>query len=145
MSEPTWKATNRAHWDEKVALHLGHLHHTLAPTHLAELGTIDVVMVPVDGTFTLNQEEMIEVLQQIGPKLVIPMHIFSQASLEKFLRLAGGFYAVHWETGSTVVLSKPELPAMPAILVAGRPVGPRSRSSGCERADMEGDQPRPLG
>ncbi len=23
MSEPTWKATNRAHWDEKVALHLG--------------------------------------------------------------------------------------------------------------------------
>ncbi len=101
--------------------HLGHLHHTLTPTHRAELGAIDVVMVPVDGTFTLNQEEMIEVLQQIGPKLVIPMHIFSQASLEKFLRLAGGFYAVHWETGSTVVLSKPELPAMPAILVlAGR-------------------------
>ena len=23
MSEPVWKATNRAHWDEKVALHLG--------------------------------------------------------------------------------------------------------------------------
>ncbi len=23
MSEPTWKRTNRAHWDEKVALHLG--------------------------------------------------------------------------------------------------------------------------
>src|SRR5229473_2661243 len=97
--------------------HLGHLHHTLTPTHRAELGAIDVVMVPVDGTFTLNQEEMIEVLQQIGPKLVIPMHIFSQASLEKFLRLAGGFYAVHWETGSTVVLSKPELPGTPAILV----------------------------
>ncbi|HWZ67523.1 MAG TPA: class I SAM-dependent methyltransferase, partial [Stellaceae bacterium] len=23
MSEPVWRATNRAHWDEKVALHLG--------------------------------------------------------------------------------------------------------------------------
>src|SRR6266700_3138600 len=52
--------------------HLGHLHHTLTPTHLAELGTIDVVLVPVDGTYTLNQEEMVEVLQQIGPKIVIP-------------------------------------------------------------------------
>src|SRR5262249_18471193 len=65
--------------------HLGHLHHTLTPTHLAGLGAIDVVMVPVDGTYTLNQEEMVEVLRQIGPKLVIPMHIFSQASLERFL------------------------------------------------------------
>ena len=46
--------------------HLGHLHHTLTGAHLAELGAIDVVMVPVDGTYTLNQEEMIEVLRQIG-------------------------------------------------------------------------------
>src|SRR5438132_1233539 len=69
--------------------HLGHLHHTLTPTHLTELGTIDVVLVPVDGTYTLNQEEMIEVLRQIGPKIVVPMHIFSQASLEKFLTRAG--------------------------------------------------------
>src|SRR5262252_6324064 len=77
--------------------HLGHLHHTLTATHLAELGSIDVVMVPVDGTYTLNQEEMIQVLRQIGPKLVIPMHIFTQASLERFLAQAGAFYAVHRE------------------------------------------------
>src|SRR4029077_15775092 len=51
--------------------HLGHLHHTLTPAHLAELGAIDVVMVPVDGAWTLNQEDMIEVLRQIKPKIVI--------------------------------------------------------------------------
>jgi L-ascorbate metabolism protein UlaG (beta-lactamase superfamily) len=101
--------------------HLGHLHHTLTPTHLAELGAIDVVLVPVDGTYTLNQEEMIEVLQQIGPKLVIPMHIFSQASLEKFLTRAGGLYAIRRETGAAVALSRADLPATPEILVpAGR-------------------------
>jgi L-ascorbate metabolism protein UlaG (beta-lactamase superfamily) len=61
--------------------HLGHLHHTLSPSHLADLGAIDVVMVPVDGVWTLNQEDMIEVLQQIRPKLVIPMHIFTRATL----------------------------------------------------------------
>ena len=34
--------------------HLGHLHHTLTPAHLAELGAIDVVMVPVDGGLDLE-------------------------------------------------------------------------------------------
>ena len=101
--------------------HLGHLHHTLTPTHLAELGAIDVVMVPVDGAYTLNQTDMIEVLRQIGPKLVIPMHIFSEARLERFLAQAGAFYAVHRETDETVVVSRAGLPEVPTILVlAGR-------------------------
>jgi Beta-lactamase superfamily domain len=40
-------------------------HHTLTQTRLAELGDIDVVvMAPVDGMWTLNQEEMIEVLRR---------------------------------------------------------------------------------
>ena len=101
--------------------HLGHLHHTLTGAHLAELGAIDVVLVSVDGTYTLNQEEMVEVLRQIGPKLVIPMHIFTQASLERFLARAGAFYVIHREAGPTVALSRAGLPATPEILVlAGR-------------------------
>src|SRR6202007_814829 len=44
--------------------HLGHLHPTLTQSHLADLGAIDVVMVPVDGVWTLNQDDMIEVLRQ---------------------------------------------------------------------------------
>jgi L-ascorbate metabolism protein UlaG (beta-lactamase superfamily) len=101
--------------------HLGHLHHTLTGAHLAELGTIDVVMVPVDGAFTLNQDEMIEVLHQVSPKIAIPMHIFSQASLEKFLTRAGGLFAVRRETGPAIVLSRADLPQIAEILVlAGR-------------------------
>ena len=103
--------------------HLGHLHHTLTQTHLAELGAIDVVMVPVDGTYTLNQEEMVEVLRQIGPKLVIPMHIFTQASLEKFLARASGFYAVRRDSGPAVVLSRAGLPSDTGNPRAGRPLG----------------------
>jgi L-ascorbate metabolism protein UlaG (beta-lactamase superfamily) len=97
--------------------HLGHLHHTLTPTHLAELGTIDVVMAPVDGTYTLNQQEMVEVLRQIGPKLVIPMHIFSQASLDRFIARAGDFYAIRQEPSPTIFLSRAALPETPTILV----------------------------
>jgi L-ascorbate metabolism protein UlaG (beta-lactamase superfamily) len=97
--------------------HLGHLHHTLTQTHLAELGTIDIVMMPVDGVWTLNQEDMIEVLQQIKPKVVIPMHIFTRVTLDKFLSRIGGLYTVRNATSRTAVFSRSQLPETAEILV----------------------------
>src|SRR5215468_3218738 len=97
--------------------HLGHLHHTLTQAHLAELGTIDIVMVPIDGVWTLNQNDMIEVVQQIKPKIVIPMHIFTHATLDKFLTRIGDLYRVRNLTSSTIVLSRSDLPETPEILV----------------------------
>jgi L-ascorbate metabolism protein UlaG (beta-lactamase superfamily) len=97
--------------------HLGHLHHTLTSTHLAELGSIDVVLVPVDGAWTLNQDEMIEVLRQIKPKIVIPMHIFTQATLDKFLTKIGDFYAVRSASSRTLVLTRSGLPTDPEVVV----------------------------
>jgi L-ascorbate metabolism protein UlaG (beta-lactamase superfamily) len=97
--------------------HLGHLHHTLTPQHLADLGAIDVVMVPVDGAFTLNQQQMIEVLEQISPRLIIPMHIFTPATLDRFLSRLAGRYPVRREAASTVTLARASLPATPEILV----------------------------
>jgi L-ascorbate metabolism protein UlaG (beta-lactamase superfamily) len=97
--------------------HLGHLHHTLTQTHLAELGAIDVVMVPVDGVWTLNQDDMIEVLRQIGPKIIIPMHIFTQATLEKFLTKVGDLYAVRPAASRTLVLTRSELPSKAQVVI----------------------------
>lgn len=100
---------------ELCIAHLGHLHHTLTQQHLAELGSIDIVMVPVDGAFTLNQDEMIEVLQQIKPKLVLPMHVFTQATLERFLARAGEHYRVRQMPEAKITLSRADLPAEPEI------------------------------
>jgi L-ascorbate metabolism protein UlaG (beta-lactamase superfamily) len=97
--------------------HLGHLHHTLTQTHLAELGQIDIVMVPVDGGFTLNQADMIEVLQQIKPKIAIPMHIFSQVTLDRFLARAEEHYKLHRSDSPKIVLSRADLPKEPEVLV----------------------------
>src|SRR3954469_6302241 len=74
--------------------HLGHLHHMLTEAHLAELGTIDIVLVPVDGGFTRNQTDMLAVLKQLKPKIAIPMHIFSEMTLERFLARAAEQYKV---------------------------------------------------
>jgi L-ascorbate metabolism protein UlaG (beta-lactamase superfamily) len=97
--------------------HLGHLHHTLTTGHLADLGPIDVVMVPVDGAWTLNQDDMITVLQQIKPKIAIPMHVFTQATLDKFLARAAEFYTVRWASEPAIALSRAGLPASPEIVV----------------------------
>ena len=102
---------------ELCIAHLGHLHHTLTASHLADLGQIDVVMVPVDGAWTLGQDEMIGVLRQIKPKVVLPMHVFTQATLDRFLARGGEFYGVRRETEPVLKLSRADLPAIPEIRV----------------------------
>jgi L-ascorbate metabolism protein UlaG (beta-lactamase superfamily) len=97
--------------------HLGHLHHTLTPGHLADLGPIDVVMVPVDGAYTLNQDDMIAVLQQIKPKIAVPMHVFTQATLDRFLARAAEFYTVKRAEEPAVALTRASLPEVPEMLV----------------------------
>jgi L-ascorbate metabolism protein UlaG (beta-lactamase superfamily) len=97
--------------------HLGHLHHTLTPAHIEELGRVDVVLVPVDGTFTLNIDGMVEVLKQINAPLAIPMHVFSPHTLDRFLEAMGSIYETERSVSSTVVVSRATLPAKPKMLV----------------------------
>lgn len=103
---------------ELCIAHLGHLHHTLTEAHLAELGQIDIVLVPVDGSFTLNQTEMIEVLQQLKAKIAIPMHVFTDATLARFLARAveRGFDVRH-APQPRITVSRADLPEQPEILV----------------------------
>jgi L-ascorbate metabolism protein UlaG (beta-lactamase superfamily) len=54
--------------------HLGDLGHLLTEEQLAELGPIDVLLVPAGGNFTITPAEAAEVVAQISPKIVIPMH-----------------------------------------------------------------------
>jgi L-ascorbate metabolism protein UlaG (beta-lactamase superfamily) len=98
--------------------HLGHLHHTLTEADLAVLGAIDIVLVPVDGSFTLNQPEMIEVLRQLKAKIAIPMHVFTEATLARFLARAGdrGFEVRH-APEPHIIVSRADLPEQPEILV----------------------------
>lgn len=68
--------------------HLGHLHHVLAPEDLAWIGQLDVVMVAVDGSYTMSHAEMAETLNVIKARLVLPMHYFGGATLRAFLGLS---------------------------------------------------------
>jgi len=62
------------HLDDLVVCHLGALGHTLNSHQLEALGDIDVVMVPVGGHSALSANKASEVISQLEPKIVIPMH-----------------------------------------------------------------------
>ncbi len=97
--------------------HLGHLHHTLTPEHLAELGQIDVLLTPIDGAFTLSQVDMMEVIEAIHPRLVIPMHYFGQAVLDRFIKRVSDRYEVHYGDSAAIPLRRSELPARTEVWV----------------------------
>jgi len=54
--------------------HLGDLGHTLSNDLVSEMGTIDILMVPVGGVYTIGSKEAGEVVGKIDPYFVMPMH-----------------------------------------------------------------------
>jgi L-ascorbate metabolism protein UlaG (beta-lactamase superfamily) len=97
--------------------HLGHLHHTLSPEHLKKLGRIDVLLVPVDGGYTLETFDIVEVLRQINARLMVPMHFFGESTLNRFLSSARAHFPVEFSNRETITLSRATLPASPKIIV----------------------------
>ena len=97
--------------------HLGHLHHTLTVQQLAQLGQMDVVLVPVDGSYTMDLDGMIEVLRAIKAPLMIPMHYFSSYTLERFMTRVRGAFDIEESAVSSIVVSRQSLPGKQKVLV----------------------------
>ena len=97
--------------------HLGHLHHTLTQQQLDEIGRIDVVMAPVDGSYTLDLDGMMEVLTALKAPLIIPMHYYGRYILDRFLDRARKLWAVETADIPSVVVSKATLPVATKVLV----------------------------
>ena len=78
--------------------HVGDLGHKLAEGQLEEMGSVDIAFVPVGGTYTIDAKEAVEVIKQLDPWIVVPMHyrmagmgedIPGLAPVEDFLREMG--------------------------------------------------------
>ncbi len=54
--------------------HLGDLGHMLEDSQLEKLEGVDILMIPVGGVYTIDGKQATEVISQIEPRLVIPMH-----------------------------------------------------------------------
>jgi L-ascorbate metabolism protein UlaG (beta-lactamase superfamily) len=65
--------------DEITLCHLGDLGHLLDNHQSAEIGKVDILFVPVGGYFTLNHSQADQVIEQLKPKIVLPMHYKTDA------------------------------------------------------------------
>ena len=95
--------------------HLGDLGHDLAAGSLAEIGLVDVLLIPVGGNFTIDADLAGRVADRIAPKVVIPMHFnnercrdFPVAAVDDFRKKR---QRVRTLDASEVEIKKDNLPA----------------------------------
>ena len=100
--------------------HLGDLGHRLSDRQVAELGNIDILLIPVGGFFTIDAKVATEVCNQLKPRVILPMHYktdkcdFPIAGVDEFLR---GKEGVSKLNASEVEFKPGELPASTRIIV----------------------------
>jgi L-ascorbate metabolism protein UlaG (beta-lactamase superfamily) len=100
--------------------HLGDLGHILGDKELAEIGPVDLLLIPVGGYFTIDPKEATRVAEQIKPKVLIPMHFktkkcgFPIAPVEDFLK---GKSNLKRPKASEAAFEKKGLPQQMEILV----------------------------
>jgi L-ascorbate metabolism protein UlaG (beta-lactamase superfamily) len=76
--------------------HLGDLGHILTPSQVGMIGKVDFLLIPVGGNYTIDADGAIEVINQLSPKIIIPMHYktpvikFDIDEADNFLNKIGG-------------------------------------------------------
>jgi len=99
--------------------HLGDLGHLLTPVQVKSVGKVDILLIPVGGTFTIGPSEATKVVEQINPGIVIPMHFktekcgFPIESVEAFLQGKSG---VRRSTAGEVIVHKEDIPTKTTFL-----------------------------
>jgi L-ascorbate metabolism protein UlaG (beta-lactamase superfamily) len=62
---------------------------------IEEIGGVDILMIPIGGVYTISAKEAIKILEQLEPKITIPMHYslpklkIKLDSVDKFLKTLG--------------------------------------------------------
>ena len=99
--------------DEVSVCHLGDLGHVLTVEQIEEMDNVDVLLLPVGGVSTINAPMAAQVVRQLEPKVVVPMHYKTQAlswelePVERFLEEVG---AKHINPQPKLSITKSSLP-----------------------------------
>ena len=106
--------------DDIDVCHLGDLGHTLSASQVAEIGHVDVLFIPVGGGNTINASKASEVVRQLEPKIVIPMHYKTPElnreldPVDKFLNEMG---VKQMEPRPKLTISKSSIPDILQVVV----------------------------
>ena len=111
--------------EEMRICHLGDLgQKELTDEQLEKIGDVDILMIPVGGTFTIDGSEAVKIMSQIEPKIIIPMHYkipklnLKLEEVDKFLKTMG-IKSVEPEVKFNI--KKKDLPVEEAKIVVLKP------------------------
>jgi len=96
--------------------HLGHLHVKLDDSHFAAIGRLDIVMVPIDGTYTMSLDGISEITKRLRASVVLPMHRFA-TPLEEFMERIGKQFEIDVRSERTLRISRDTLPGAPTVII----------------------------
>ena len=96
--------------------HLGHLHHQLDDTHFAAIGRLDIVMVPIDGAYTMSLGGISDITKKLRASVVLPMHRFA-TPLEEFMERIGKEFEIDRRSERTLRISRETLPTTPTVII----------------------------
>jgi L-ascorbate metabolism protein UlaG (beta-lactamase superfamily) len=109
-------------------VHLGDLGHKLSDDQIKQIGAVDALMIPVGGFFTVDGKGAAEVVGQLKPKIVIPMHYKTPdlgastaarlTDTEPFITALGTTAKVT-QPGKVVTISSLKLPTELTVMVMG--------------------------
>jgi L-ascorbate metabolism protein UlaG (beta-lactamase superfamily) len=96
--------------------HLGHLHHKLDDSHFAQIGRLDIVMVPIDGTYTMSLDGVSEITKRLRASVVLPMHRFA-TPLDDFMQRIGQQFEIDRRMERSFRMSRDALPSKPTVII----------------------------
>lgn len=110
--------------DNITVVHLGDLGHILDNKQLDKLTNTDILLIPVGGIYTLDAKKAVEVISQIEPRIIIPMHYklpgltININEVDKFIKEAG--IASHQE--ERLKINKKDLPQEDMEIILLKPL-----------------------
>jgi L-ascorbate metabolism protein UlaG (beta-lactamase superfamily) len=96
--------------------HLGHLHHKLDESHIAAIGRLDVLMVPIDDSVTMTIDGMAEIVKRLRSSIVLPMHRLG-TPLSDFVNRVRGQFEVDMKGDRSFSVSLETLPKAPTVVI----------------------------
>lgn len=113
--------------DNLDILHMGDVGHILTAEQVSEVGSLDIALIPVGGTFTIGPEEAWRILEVLKPRIAIPMHYWIPGinlplhSVDDFINRASEGWKVVRVDSNEVSVTKEALPPSPLVYVLKPP------------------------
>jgi len=110
-------------FDELTFCHLGDLGHELSPSQTSEVGSVEVLFLPIGGFYTIGPGQARKVMESLKPRITVPMHYRLPGMSATFNALSTVEDFIHRDDNlkrldsARFTVGRADLPGKPLIIV----------------------------